>query len=239
MPAAERFVPEHSVFHVLVHNKDVRVPSINKVFGSDNVNIKPMLIFDEDFYPLLTSTFELEKSVIKIISTEENPCYDPDVARKDTLTGCIESFIVAERLGCKPPWFSNDSYTNLRTCGGDEDFRAFLDISTDLENTKESDVLRMTGCKRPCVREDYELKLKFRGTEHVSRKTINDMVTGRDGFVRIAFYFSKGTFQVKEEIVMYGLGDLVADVGGYLGLLLGASIFAIYEKIEKYFSSRF
>ena len=34
-----------------------------------------------------------------------------------------------------------------------------------------------------------------------------------------------------EESLVYGYGDLLADFGGYLGLLLGASLVSFYEII--------
>ena len=36
------------------------------------------------------------------------------------------------------------------------------------------------------------------------------------------------------EVLLYGLPDVVADVGGYLGLLLGASVLTIYELVESF-----
>lgn len=37
------------------------------------------------------------------------------------------------------------------------------------------------------------------------------------------------------EVALYGFWDLVADIGGYLGLLLGASFLTIYELAEELF----
>jgi hypothetical protein len=36
---------------------------------------------------------------------------------------------------------------------------------------------------------------------------------------------------VMQEISLYGLSNFIADFGGYLGLLLGASLITIYEEI--------
>ena len=36
---------------------------------------------------------------------------------------------------------------------------------------------------------------------------------------------------IKEQYLLYGPGDVFADVGGYLGLLLGQSIFTIFESV--------
>ena len=39
-----------------------------------------------------------------------------------------------------------------------------------------------------------------------------------------------------EETFIYGYGDLVADFGGYLGLLLGASLITLYDSIVNTFT---
>ncbi len=43
---------------------------------------------------------------------------------------------------------------------------------------------------------------------------------------------------IREELT-YGIKDFVADFGGYLGLLLGASLISIYDDIEATISRRF
>ena len=43
------------------------------------------------------------------------------------------------------------------------------------------------------------------------------------------FLTESTTMRVEEELLMYDLGDLVADMGGYLGLFLGFSILTVGE----------
>ena len=40
---------------------------------------------------------------------------------------------------------------------------------------------------------------------------------------------TKGRHQEMEEYLLYDLNSFVADVGGYLGLLLGQSLYGIYQ----------
>ena len=40
---------------------------------------------------------------------------------------------------------------------------------------------------------------------------------------------TKGRHQEMEEYLIYDLNSFVADVGGYLGLLLGQSLYGIYQ----------
>ena len=48
------------------------------------------------------------------------------------------------------------------------------------------------------------------------------------------FFFSQHLqIVVTEEVLAYTIEDLVADFGGYLGLLLGASILSMYDFITQ------
>ena len=57
------------------------------------------------------------------------------------------------------------------------------------------------------------------------------------GFNCCTFYFSFFSqhlqIVVTEEVLAYTIEDLVADFGGYLGLLLGASILSMYDFITQ------
>ena len=43
--------------------------------------------------------------------------------------------------------------------------------------------------------------------------------------------YASGRLVTKEQYLFYGSGDVFADVGGYLGLLLGQSVFTIFESL--------
>ena len=50
---------------------------------------------------------------------------------------------------------------------------------------------------------------------------------------RFIFLTESTQMVVEEEILIYDLGDLVADTGGYLGLLLGLSLLSLVEMAIK------
>merc|ERR1711879_731855 len=45
-------------------------------------------------------------------------------------------------------------------------------------------------------------------------------------------YYVHNRYDVKEQYVVYDSADLFADVGGYLGLLLGYSLLSIYDNAK-------
>jgi len=54
----------------------------------------------------------------------------------------------------------------------------------------------------------------------------------------INFYLTSQYFQVMEQVERYNLDSLVADVGGYLGLLLGASILSLFDFFVHYLGAK-
>ena len=52
-------------------------------------------------------------------------------------------------------------------------------------------------------------------------------------------YFSKAEFVMEDEVLLYDYNNLVADIGGFLGLLLGVSCLAVYDMMAKLFRSIF
>ncbi len=48
-----------------------------------------------------------------------------------------------------------------------------------------------------------------------------DKSAWRPGTLNLAFFFKSGSYDVKEQYVIYDENSMFADIGGYLGLLLG------------------
>lgn len=45
------------------------------------------------------------------------------------------------------------------------------------------------------------------------------------------FYFREPVVETRKQVYIYGFVNFVAEVGGYMGLLLGMSLLSIYEWI--------
>ena len=57
-----------------------------------------------------------------------------------------------------------------------------------------------------------------------------------DGTFTIKFMFEGGSYQFEEEYIDYDFNDFIADVGGYLGLLLGHSVLSFYYLSAEWFT---
>ena len=49
--------------------------------------------------------------------------------------------------------------------------------------------------------------------------------------VKLSFIISSGEYEKKEHYFIYDGNTLIADIGGYLGLLLGFSIYSIFKSV--------
>ena len=85
----------------------------------------------------------------------------------------------------------------------------------------------MTGCLSACEKDRFEIRMS----------QITDAVwnsTSQYGEVNLWLYISmRETSYVKEEqYFIYDHNSFVADVGGYMGLLLGSSILSLFDEVE-------
>jgi hypothetical protein len=55
------------------------------------------------------------------------------------------------------------------------------------------------------------------------------------GSVRLQFFFASGKLILKEQYVIYNYNSMIADIGGYLGLLMGYSLLSVYEMAVDWF----
>ena len=122
---------------------------------------------------------------------------------------CMESYF-SKQLGCTLPWTLDSKQDNhgLNLCKGKDKFKEFREIS---RNTLKQGGIK--DCSLPnCQQRSW--KIRFKETK-VKEK-------GHTGFWYIMPESTKVLF--RKEIRLYTLLNFFAEVGGYLGLLLGESL---------------
>ena len=60
----------------------------------------------------------------------------------------------------------------------------------------------------------------------------NLLLLGRSNFLQVDLYYEDLQYQVVEEQKAFVIGSLFSEVGGFLGLLLGASIITVCELVD-------
>eukprot|EP00094_Tigriopus_californicus_P012566 TCALIF_12151-PA protein Name:"Protein of unknown function" AED:0.23 eAED:0.23 QI:0/1/0/1/1/1/2/0/229 len=145
-----------------------------------------------------------------------NPCHEDE--NWDVIK-CIEEFIVG-KMGCTYPGILKADL-GLRNCSSLEDMLHLLDIHKALFTIPSSDMAAYTGCLRPC---------HLNGVDPVSGEI-------RDGSLRvgsaISYLFRTTNVKVAKEAWFYDFNSLVAEVGGSLGLFLGASLLTLFQHIHQ------
>ena len=94
------------------------------------------------------------------------------------------------------------------------------DENNIIKDLSDADVATRTGCLPSCNRDEISLR---------DSPKIEEWPTPRDTpTMSLKFLYHDGTYNLREEYLVYDTSNFIADVGGYLGLLVGQSILGIY-----------
>ena len=133
---------------------------------------------------------------------------------------CMENYY-SKKLGCLLPWamkneINNGSINLINLCEGTERFKEFKNIAMNILKSDANKELKNEGCFIPnCLQRSWKIE-----TEKVVERTQNNnIITGLDYYLP-----DHMAVLVREEVKLYTLINFFAEVGGYLGLLLGESL---------------
>ena len=107
-------------------------------------------------------------------------------------------------------------------CSTQKDLDKFQKLVQDTGSFTEKDFVSSTKCHYPCTIEHYDVTSFFKGT--AARKNSQCKLL-------LQLFFDTNKVSTKKEILLYDDNNLIADIGGYLGLLLGVSAFSLYKGI--------
>ena len=99
----------------------------------------------------------------------------------------------------------------------------------------ESEIYSLTGCISSCEKDETRV---VEASELVTMDIWDSQLQGHEDkewdthALKLHLYFGNGQYIEKEHYVIYDYDSLFADVGGYLGLLLGMSLHGLFEVAE-------
>lgn len=119
----------------------------------------------------------------------------------------------------------------MRTCDlkNATDFDKLLHLVDKLENKNENYYYNTTGCLSTCDKRAFDLQ------PYTEIRNYNGYSKGE---YSVSFVLSTTSHTKKIQYVIYDGNSFVADVGGYLGLLLGYSILSILKDLAKWTAGR-
>jgi hypothetical protein len=135
-------------------------------------------------------------------------------------------------LECKFPWQTLD--TVHPTCNKVFQHDKLLNLMQDVDNLGEMDLYKMSGCLPSCHRSEFDSKITTTKSTKLDAGGGTGNVTGtatkkETSGAYIMLYYAGSRYKKKVEYLTFGLSDLYAAVGGYMGLLLGTSFLSVYD----------
>ena len=140
---------------------------------------------------------------------------------------CMEDYY-SEKLGCMLPWVlrNNIRNSNMNLCKGKEKYEEFKEIIMKILKPEETKELTNKGC---FISNCMQISWKIRREKTLELENI------KTGF-QIEMP-PNAKVLVREEVKLYTLINFFAEVGGYLGLLLGESLISYLITASKCFQT--
>ena len=99
------------------------------------------------------------------------------------------------------------------------------------EEADGNTILDVTGCLSSCEKDHFtidEEPLKCYATFGAT-----------DDKYKLTFKILDRSYKEEEQYLIYDTGSFIADVGGYMGLLLGCSLMSLYSEMEVFLKKLF
>ncbi len=181
------------------------------------------------------------------INTQKHPCDEQNTQKK---TKCTNNFIQS-KLGCRLPWINGtrgfnhkniivwikSKYSNFlgkkygRVCNEPIDLDNYIKLFKELHTDKLKQEVADFGCTRVnCETYSWRYDTVF----EQSLETIPQYYQPNVTSIQLTFQ-NTIPVEVTKQTLVYGFTNFVADFGGYLGLLLGASLLSIFDSVTGLF----
>lgn len=173
-------------------------------------------------YKKFSQVIYITKTHIKALDQPTQRCSQENVNVNTSL--CLARFI-ENQLKCNT-MILGSQYSKTTPCTTRSELFALANISRLLEHANENDIYKMTGCLSACEKDQYSLsagplEMKYgRGYEKCQ--------------VHLEFIILDSSYKEEEQYVIYEADSFIADVGGYMGLLLGSSLLSLYMAMETF-----
>ena len=157
---------------------------------------------------------EIRKKVVSYLNDERTPCQS--MPRREELNTCLQHHI-ENKIGCQLPW--NNGSVDFPRCTESGHYKTFLKIYDEIAKLTEQSIAERTGCLAACQRNEFTVNIVNRA-ERPSKP---------GGHFTGYFFYASGRYVEKTYFYVYDWIHLLADLGGYMGLLLGYSLLTMYD----------
>ena len=189
-----------------------------------DVDLSKVEYLDKDSH--VVYTMNGRQDVVKRLKKSNFICHEDNSNRQED---CLNNYYTS-KLNCTLPWVQayNQEHTSL--CDGKDKFEEFRNLSMSIRGLGATNELYERGCIiSNCKQKSWNI---------ASVK----MLKNPKNFTWPVFIFSGRTkVLLRNEIELYTISSFFADIGGYLGLILGESLVSYFllvvKWVQKFFSS--
>ena len=195
------------------------VPNWVKVFGSKYMKTP----FTDSNKNLLAynQRLSMERSHFKALDRPSDPCASNE--KSSQTSACIAKFI-EKQAGCNIRIYGSSGSVQQPLCNSLAQLRNLTSIIRRLHEADARTIYELTGCLASCERYEYH-------------RIDSDIVSYQAGIflpshLTMQFTMVDRSIEDRKQYVIYDFNSFIADVGGFMGLLLGFSILSIYDEME-------
>ena len=198
---------------ILMHNQRLRTSPITKSYGGDFL---PHYVVNTEQLSGNQYEYEISRIGLKMIDQKDDPCINEEV----NFDKCVEGYI-SSQMKCKLPWGSKNSSPELPLCSYAEEYDLFWNLSMTIIKSSEGEISSLTDCKPSCNRKEFSSKLL----------AVKKAGATQGSPLNLQIHYASNRIAIKEQYYTYDFYNLIADFGGYLGLLLGYSALGFVDTV--------
>ena len=188
------------------------VPNSVKVYGSNIEEIEILAVGYKYYFKRII----MRKTHLKSLNQQSEPCSNDKIDPDTSL--CIAKYI-ERMLGCNPMILG--SSPKQLTCNSSSQWENAATMTKKFHEANAKQIYEMTGCLSSCEKDKYH-------------KIEGDLTTKnrKNGDLHLSFRIMDGSYEEREQYIIYDLDSFIADVGGFMGLLLGCSVLSLYRELD-------
>ena len=201
-----------------------------KIYGSDSASISTKRthtslkddVCDDHIARRFTQVIKIIKTHMKAVDKPTQRCSESN----ENTSICIAKF-VEKQLGCNS-MILGSQHSEAPQCTTKSQLMALANLSRVFEDAHENKIFEMTGCLSSCEKHQYSLSVEPLQVEKLEWYE-NEVEQCQ---VHLKLQMLDSAYKEEEQYVIYDTASFIADVGGYMGLLLGSSLLSLYMAIE-------
>ena len=192
-------------------------------YGSQNLFI---MMKGGHYYLMINVAREKKKA----INQDSEPCTN---SKSPDTRACFAKWI-QDKIGCRIKMYggSGNDLDQLSPCNTEPQLQEFWEIMSKMKYADAKIIQEQTGCLGSCEIYEYEKLDYTKDQVGFLKPSCKQGLANCSLSVNLEIPQEEITYRGTKQYVVYDFNSFIADVGGFMGLLLGFSILSLYEELE-------